>query len=121
MQNKTPGIIIVGAPECPLCFNRMKEVINKQGRFYVCLKDTCMVSISAADPACGHWRDKDTKGPPCVRCGTPMRMFFRTVDNFMVCQCPKCTEEGHLVEVRRGKVKDMNPNTVWHATEEECQ
>jgi hypothetical protein len=77
-------------PECPLCLKKMREVLTKRGAFWVCTFPRCMISINAADPAVGKWRDKETTFPDCTRCGTKMRMFFRTLDRAWKCYCPKC-------------------------------
>lgn len=105
--------------ECPLCLNQMRVFETVKGRIYACLTKTCMVSIHEKDPALNQWHVNKDKAPPCVRCGTIMRWFFRAIDKFMVCQCPKCTKEGHMIEVRRGKVQDLNPNSKWYVEEGE--
>jgi len=104
------NIIIPGNPTCPLCLARMREVIqNKRGkveRFWSCTGVDCMISINIKDPAVNKW---DIENPPqCVRCGTPMRVFFRCLDKYMKCQCPKCKKAGKITQVVRETVPN-NP------------
>lgn len=96
-----------GAPYCPLCDKRMREILTPRGGMYTCLSAECMLSISVHDPAVGRWAD--AKMPPCPRCATPMRAFFRILDGFKKIQCPKCRKEGKLSQVMVGKVIDMPP------------
>lgn len=116
-----PKIIVSGPPECPLCLKPMREFITAQGLIYACLDIECMVSINSKDPACGKWRDNPEafKDVVCPKDGTQMRIFFRAVDGFMKCQCPKCRQEGKITQVVKGRVEDHNPNTPWNYDPEE--
>ena len=116
-----PRIIIEGPPECPLCFKRMTEIITRRATIYACLDKECMISINAKDPVCGKWRDNPEafKDVICPRDGTQMRVFFRAIDGFMKCQCPKCRQEGRITQVVKGRVEDHNPNTPWNYDPEE--
>lgn len=116
-------IFMKGPPECPLCYKRMREIITRKGTFYVCTTDTCMVSINKLDPACGRWREFETnKSCLCPRDGTPMRAFFRALDNYKKVQCPKCKAEGRISQVEVGKVSDMAPNSdAWAVDPEQLK
>lgn len=103
------NIIMPGAPECPLCYKKMREVLTAKGVIFVCTEVECMISINKHDPAVGKWREAEERMPPCPKHGGHMRAFFRLVDGYMKVQCPVCRKEGKLCQVETGKVKDMSP------------
>ena len=111
-------IIMPGAPFCPLCGKRMREIYTSVGLVYACLDELCNISINAKDPCVNKWGrvGKQEKPPVCPRCGTTLVHFFRS-DRFVKSQCPKCRKEGRLVQVMKGKVEHMGDK--WFAEGEE--
>lgn len=117
------NIIMPGAPECPLCYKRMREIVTPRGSVFVCTELECMISISANDPAVGKWRECEERMPPCPKHGVPMRAFFRALDGYKKVQCPICRKEGKLCQVESGKVRDMSPRAAqaWSVDPEELK
>jgi hypothetical protein len=95
-------IIMVGAPYCPLCDKRMREIFTRKGMVYSCTEIDCMVSIRAKDPAITRWRTVDAMR--CQFCSKPMRMFFRS-DGFLKAWCKD--ESHHPYCIMRGDPKYM--------------
>ena len=95
------------APYCPLCFKPMQELLTPKGKFYYCLGEFCMVSISANDPCCGAWqRIPKERMPKCQFCHKPMRIFFRSDGYFK----NQCRDKSHrFYQIVRGKVEDLPP------------
>lgn len=77
-------IQVKGAPYCPLCDNRMREVFMGKHTFYVCTREMCMISINKNDPCIQTW-DK-IKKPECQLCHKPMKVFVRK-DSVVIMQC----------------------------------
>lgn len=105
------------APECPLCKKLMRTIYTKQGKFFACFANECMISINARDLAVGKWDAMKDK-PQCPQCGTQMAIFFRVADNYVKGQCPKCRKEGKVVMIERGKVLSPTPDS-WSIDPEE--
>ena len=82
-------IIMVGAPHCPLCDKKMREVFTRKGMVYVCGEIDCMISIHAKDPCIQKWQE--VRLMDCQFCKKPMPTFFRK-DGFMKA---KCTDPSH--------------------------
>lgn len=109
-------------PECPLCLKQMREIITRKGTIYACLGPDCMISISKNDPAVNKWRECAERMPPCPRCGTIMRAFFRALDGYKKVQCPKCKAQGRITQVEVGKVSDVAPNAgAWNVDPKELE
>ena len=103
------NIIIPGNPVCPLCLRRMRTVRPPTTKVYVCTQPNCMISINAKDPAVNRW---SMKVPPnCAVCGHAMRAFFRAADRYFKCRCPNCLKKGKLVQVVRGTVENLPPDS----------
>lgn len=115
-------IIMVGAPYCPLCDKRMREIFVNKGattrfaphegkKVYICSELDCMVSISVKDPCIEKWRE--TTAPKCNTllpgegCGKPVKMFFRS-DGFVKMVC-KNKSHHHPYSIMRGDPKYMGP------------
>ena len=95
-------IIMVGAPYCPLCDKRMREIFIRKGMVYVCGEIDCMISIHAKDPCIQKWR---TVSPMlCQFCQKPMKMFFRK-DGFMKAWCKDPSHNPYAI--MRGDPKYM--------------
>jgi hypothetical protein len=95
-------IIIAGAPHCPLCDRRMREIFTRKGMVYICPEIDCMISIYAKDPCIEKWRT--VKPMLCQFCKKPMKMFFRS-DGFMKMQC--WDKSHNPYQVMRGDPKYM--------------
>ena len=81
-------IIVKGNPDCPLCDNKMREVIMGKHFFYVCTREMCMLSINKNDPCIATWpklNDPST-APKCQLCHKPMKVFVRK-DGLCIMQC----------------------------------
>lgn len=77
---------------CPLCLKKwtMYEEPGNTGKVYFCCTNSwCMISIWIRDAMLGMWHDPASEKIPCLNCGDPMRVFFRS-DQYMKCYCPKC-------------------------------
>jgi len=95
-------IIMVGAPYCPLCDKKMREIFTRKGMAYVCGEIDCMISIYAKDPCIQRWRNVSPM--TCQFCAKPMKMFFRS-DGFLKAICKD--ESHHAYSIMRGDPKYM--------------
>ena len=100
-------IMTGGPPRCPLCDNRMKEIITeKKGYFYICIRPDCMISINKNDPSINKW--KEVTPSDCQLCHKPMKLFFRK-DGFLKMQC---RDKSHYpYQIMRGDAKMMGKLT----------
>jgi len=122
MEGKTHKIHVKGGPpECPLCRNTMREVIQKNKQplvftrgwtpvsiFYVCVREGCMVSIRKNDPCIKQWDkiNNPSTAPKCQFCQKPMRVFVRS-DRFCIMQC---RDKSHYpYQVARGNAESLPP------------
>lgn len=95
-------IIMVGAPYCPLCDKRMREVFTRKGIVYICSETDCMVSIHAKDPSIAKWRE--VPHMKCQFCKKDMPHFFRK-DGFLKAWCK---DKSHApYSIMRGDPKYM--------------
>jgi len=95
-------IIMIGAPYCPLCDKRMREIFTRKGMIYVCEEIDCMVSIHAKDPCIQKWRSVSPL--TCQFCSKPMKMFFRS-DGFLKAICRDKSHKSY--SIMRGDPKYM--------------
>jgi len=106
-----------GPPECPLCGNRMKEVIQKNKQplvftkgwtpvtvYYVCTREGCMVSIRKNDPCIRSWQT--LTAPKCQFCKKPMKVFVRS-DRTVIMQCRDTSH--YPYQIARGDAKYLPP------------
>lgn len=88
-MNKSPIIRIAGGPPyCPLCGNRMREIIMGKHTIYTCTREMCMVSINKNDPSIKVWGRLNSadEAPKCQFCHKPMKVFVRK-DRLVIMQC----------------------------------
>lgn len=92
-------IIDLSQPQkCPLCHERWLLHSTPEGKFMVCTKPKCMISIRISDPMFGTWDDeKRFERVPCTQCGKPMRFFCRS-DQYKKWMCPDLLGCGTTVE-----------------------
>lgn len=95
-------IIMVGAPYCPLCDKKMREIFTRKGMVYVCGEIDCMISIYAKDPCIEKWRTVEAM--KCQFCAKPMKMFFRS-DGFLKAVCKDPSHNPYAI--MRGDPKYM--------------
>jgi hypothetical protein len=103
-EDKMTRIIVAGSPYCPLCGNRMREIITPKGTNYVCLEEWCMISIHKGDPLINKWADMEK--PLCQFCHKPMKLFVR-MDRFIKLQC---RDKSHrFYQIMKGDASDLPP------------
>ena len=96
-------IRIAGGPiDCPLCGNKMREVIMKKHFFWTCTREFCMISINQKDPCIKTW-DKIEK-PKCQFCQKPMKVFVRQ-DKLCIMQCRDTSHR--MYQVARGDARAL--------------
>lgn len=104
-----PLIVVRGGPpDCPLCGNKMREVIYGKHTFYVCTREFCMVSVNKNDPCIKNWPkvNDPAVAPKCQFCHKPMKVFVRK-DRLVIMQC---REKSHApYQILRGDARAMPP------------
>jgi len=104
-QHQRPIIKVVGGPpDCPLCGNKMREVLMGKHTIYVCTRELCMISINKNDPCIQRW-DMIEK-PLCTLCKSPMKVFVRK-DKLVIMQC--CDKRHRPYQVTRGDARALPP------------
>lgn len=99
-----PIIIVKGAPDCPLCDHKMREIFFNEHIFYVCTREMCMISINKNDPCIKEW--EKIKKPLCQFCHKPMKVFVRK-DKLCIMQCRD--KSHHAYQVLRGDARALPP------------
>lgn len=77
-------------PECPICYKKMKKVVDATAQFFSCFSPQCMIWINVLDPMAGKWRGMSIGDDiNCPLCNVKMRFFCRS-DGYMKARCVTC-------------------------------
>jgi len=97
-----------GPPDCPLCGNKMREVITGRHTFYTCTREMCMISVNKNDPCIKKWSmlNSADQAPKCQFCNKPMKVFVRK-DALVIMQCRDKSHRPY--QVARGDARALPP------------